>query len=153
MKGVFTEFMKIKVLSKKVITTDTKGKENVFYRYFTPVKICVIRKHEDGTAPEDMGIQEKSLRVHFTKTAMKKLDDEKVFAILTIEKGENIQLPFVYTIIQKSDGTIEYPEDKNDAWVRDFDKLEEIPYTPKENTCVPILDEKETEPVEIVEEN
>lgn len=146
--------MKIKVLSKKVITTDTKGKENVFYRYFTPVKIQVIVKHEneDGTITEkDLGIQEKSLAVHFTKSAIKKLDDEKVFAILTIEKGENIQLPFVYTINENLDGT-EYP-DSNDVWVRDFDKLEEIPYTPKQSTCVPIVDEEETEPVEITEEN
>ena len=143
--------MKIKVLSKKVITTDTKGKENVFYRYFTPVRIQVLKHYENGKE-EDLGIQEKSLVVHFTKTAMKKLDDEKVFAIITIEKGENIQLPFVYNINVKEDGTIEY-SDSNDVWVRDFDKLEEIPYTPKHSTCVPILDEKETEPVEIVEEN
>ena len=146
--------MKIKVLSKKVITTDAKGKENVFYRYFTPVRIQVIVKHEneDGTITErDLGIQEKSLVVHFTKTAMKKLDDEKVFAILTIEKGENIQLPYVYIIKENLDGT-EYP-DSNDVWVRDFDKLEEIPYTPRQSTCVPILDEKETEPIEIIEEN
>lgn len=146
--------MKIKVLSKKVITTDQKGKENVFYRYFTPVKIQVIVKHEneDGTITEtDKGIQEKSLPVHFTKSAMKKIDDEKVFAILTIKKGENIQLPFVYVIKETSKG-IEYP-DTNDVWIRDFDKFEEIPYTPKQSTCVPIVDEKETEPVEIVEEN
>ena len=68
--------MKIKVLSKKVITTDAKGKENVFYRYFTPVTIQVIKKHENGQADEDLGLQEKSLRVHFTKSALKKLDDE-----------------------------------------------------------------------------
>ena len=146
--------MKIKVLSKKVITTDVKGKENVFYRYFTPVKIQVIVKHEneDGTITEkDLGIQEKSLPVHFTKSATKKLNDDKVFAIITIEKGENIQLPFVYVIKENLDG-MEYP-DTNDVWIRDFDKYEEIPYTPKQSTCVPIVDEKETEPVEIVEEN
>ena len=145
--------MKVKVLSKKVITTDAKGKESVFYRYFTPVKIQVIKKFEDGRNDEDLGIQEKGLQVHFTKSAFKKLDDEKVFAIIGSEKGENIQLPFVYTIIEKADGTIEYP-DSNDVWIRDFDSFKEIPYTAKQSTCVPILDEEsETEPVEIVEEN
>lgn len=146
--------MKIKVLSKKVITTDAKGKENVFYRYFTPVRIQVIVKHEneDGSITEqDCGIQKKSLAVHFTKSAMKKLDDEKLFAVLTIEKGENIQLPFVYVIKELLDGT-EYP-DSNDVWIRDFDKIEEIPFTPKQSTCVPLLDEEETEPIEITEEN
>lgn len=145
--------MKIKVLSKKVITTDAKGKENVFYRYFTPVTIQVIKKHENGTPDEDLGLQDKSLVVHFTKSALKKLDDEKVFAIIGSEKGENIQLPFVYTIIEKLDGSIEYP-DTNDVWVRDFDSFKEIPYTPRKSTCVPKLDEEsETEPIEIVEEN
>ena len=145
--------MKIKVLSKKVITTDAKGKENVFYRYFTPVTIQVIKKYEDGRKDEDLGIQEKSLVVHFTKSASKKLNDDRVFAIIETAKGENIQLPFVYTIIEKVDGTIEYP-DTNDVWVRDFDSIKDIPYTPRKSTCVPKLDEEsETEPVEIVEEN
>lgn len=141
--------MKIKVLSKKVITTDAKGKENVFYRYFSPVRIQVVKKTLDGKE-EDLGIQEKSVVVHFTKSAMKKLDDEKVFAIITIEKGENIQLPFVYTLIEKEDGSLEYAE-TNDIWIRDFDSLDEIPFKPRESTCVPILDEEESEPVEIIE--
>lgn len=143
--------MKIKVLSKKVIATDTKGKENVFYKYFSPVRIQVIVKHANGK-DEDLGIQEKSLKVHFTKSASKKLNDDKVFAIIGSEKGENIQLPFVYTIIEKEDGTKEYP-DTNEIWVRDFDSYEEIEYAARKSTCVPIIDEKETEPVEIVEEN
>ena len=144
--------MKIKVLSKKVITTDAKGKEKVFYRYFTPVSIQVIKKYENGQAEEDLGIQDKSLRVHFTKSALKKLDDEKVFAIIGSEKGENIQLPFVYIILEKADGTIEYP-DTNDVWVRDFDSFKEIPFEPRKSTCVPKLDEEtETESVEIEEE-
>ena len=144
--------MKIKVLSKKVITTDAKGKENVFYRYFTPVTIQVIKKHENGQPDEDLGMQDKSLKVHFTKSALKKLDDEKVFAIIGSEKGENIQLPFVFQIIEKADGTIEYP-DTNDVWVRDFDSFKEIPLTPRKSTCVPKLDEEsETESVEIEEE-
>ena len=145
--------MKIKVLSKKVISTGANGKENVFYRYFTPVTIQVIKKFEDGRKDEDLGMQEKGLQVHFTKSASKKLSDDKVFAIIGSEKGENIQLPFVFTIIEKSDGSIEYP-DTNDVWIRDFDSFKEIPYTAKKSTCVPILDdEEETEPVEIVEEN
>ena len=143
--------MKIKVLSKKVITTDAKGKENVFYRYFTPVNIQVIKKYENGK-DEDLGIQEKSLAVHFRKVALKKLDDERVFAIIGSEKGENIQLPFVYIINVHEDGSIDYP-DSNDVWVRDFDSYEEIPFTPRKSTCVPIVDEEETEPIEITEEN
>lgn len=144
--------MKIKVLSKKVIMTDEKGKEKTFYRYFSPVKIQVIRKHWDGNE-EDLGIQEKSIAVHFTKTASKKLDDDKIFAIFTINKGENIQLPYTYIINVKEDGSCEYP-DENDCWIRDFDQMKEIPYTPKQSTCIPVLDdEEETEPVEIVEEN
>jgi len=143
--------MKIKVLSKKVITTDAKGKENVFYRYFSPVRIQVIKKLPNGKE-EDLGIQQKSLNVHFTKSASKKLDDDKVFAIIGSEKGENIQLPFVYYIIEKEDGSIEYPDD-NDIWVRDFDSYKEIPYTARKSTCEPIVDEEETEPVEITEEN
>lgn len=148
--------MKIKVLSKKVIITTTdsktgKEKENVFYKYFTPVQIQVIRKHENGK-DEDLGIQEKNLEVHFTKSASKKLPDERVFAIIGTSKGEDIQLPYVYTIIEKTDGSLEYP-DSNNVWIRDYETFEEIPYTAKKSTCVPILDEKETEPVEIVEEN
>ena len=144
--------MKIKVLSKKVITTDAKGKDNEFYRYFSPVRIQVIKKFEDGRKDEDLGIMEKGLQVHFRKTASKKLKDDKVFAIIGSEKGENIQLPFVFTIIEKNDGTLEYP-DTNDIWVRDFDTYTEIPYTARKSTCEPILDEEETESVEIVEEN
>lgn len=140
--------MKIKVLSKKVITTDAKGKENIFYKYFTPVDIQVVKKHENGKE-EDLGIQRKNLEVHFTKVASKKLDDDKVFAIIGSEKGENIQLPYVYTIIVKSDGTLEYP-DSNNVWVRDFETYDEIPYTAKKSTCVPVLeDETETDSVEI----
>ena len=63
--------MKIKVLSKKVVTTDAKGKENQFYRYFTPVNIQVVKKNSDGTET-DLGIQQKSLLVHFRKSASKK---------------------------------------------------------------------------------
>ena len=142
--------MKIKVLSKKIVTSKENGKENVFYRYFTPVQVKVIKKHADGSE-EDCGLQKKVLAVHFTKTATKKLSDDKVFAILTIEKGENIQLPFVFIISEKEDGTLEYP-DTNDVWIRDFDKYEEIPFKPQESTCTPIIEE-DTEPVEIVEEN
>ena len=140
--------MKIKVLSKKVVTTDAKGKENQFYRYFTPVNIQVVKKNSDGTET-DLGIQQKSLLVHFRKSASKKLDDEKVFAIIGTENGEDIQLPFVYTIIEHEDGTLEYP-DSNDVWVRDFQTYEPIPFKGRESTCVPILDdESETESVEI----
>ena len=140
--------MKIKVLSKKVVTTDEKGKENVFYKYFTPVNIQVVRKHENGLE-EDLGIQRKNLEVHFTKIASKKLDDDKVFAIIGSEKGEDIQLPYVFTIIVKSDGTMEYP-DSNNVWIRNIDSYEEIPYIGKKSTCVPVLEEEtETDSVEI----
>ena len=93
--------LKIKVLSKKVITTDSKGKENVFYRYFSPVRIQCF--DENG---KDLGILEKSISVHFTKTASKKLKDDKVFAIIGAEKGENIQLPFVWKVTKDEPGRL-----------------------------------------------
>lgn len=135
MKG--EEFMlKIKVLSKKeTITKD--GKEKSFYRYFTPVDIEVI---EDG---ESKGIQRKSLRVHFTKKASKQLKDDKVFAII----GGDIGLPFVYQITEDEDGNKVYPE----VWVRDIQLYQEIPLKAKESTCKPVLDEEDTESVEITE--
>ena len=143
--------MKIKVLSKKRITTDAKGKESIFYTYFTPVKIEVQRIHADGTI-ESLGIQDKKLSVHFTKVASKKLpDDDKVFAIIESKDATNIQLPFVFKINVKEDGSLEYP-DSNECWVRDFDIYTPIEYTPKQSTCVPVIDEEtEEEPVEIVE--
>lgn len=135
--------MKIKVLSKKVTITKENGKENTFYRYFTPVKIQVI--DENGN---DCGIQKKSLSVHFTKDAMKKIDDEKIFAFIETEKADDISLPYVYKVKKdEKTGELVYPE----VWIRDFKSLTPIPYTPAENTCVPLLDEEDSEPVEIVE--
>ena len=131
--------MKIKVLSKKVTITGEKGKENVFYRYFSPVNIQVL---ENG---KDMGVQEKSISVHFTKKAMKQIEDEQIFAII----DGDISLPYVYEVkTDEKTGELVYPE----IWVREIKSMKKIPYKGKENTCVPILDEDdESEPVEIVE--
>lgn len=131
--------MKIKVLSNKRTKVDEKGKETTFYTYFSPVMIHVI--DENG---EDLGEQKKNISIHFTKLAMKKIPDDKVFAIIGSSKTEDIQLPFVYHM-GDTDG-------KNDGWVKDFETFDVIPFTPKQSTCKPILEE-ESEPIEIVEEN
>ena len=126
--------MKIKVLSKKE-TAVVKGKETTFYRYFTPVEIEVFK---DGIS---QGIQKKTIEVHFTKVASKQLKDEKVFAIIDGDIG----LPNVYEVEEREDGTLKFPQ----AWVRSIDSMKDIPYTPKASTCRPLLDEEETESVEI----
>lgn len=137
--------MKIKVLSsKETITKD--GKERTFYRYFTYVMIHVI----DGNG-EDLGEQKKSLEVIFTKdgsksmlkVADKTIGSEPVFAVI----DGDISLPFVYEIKVDENGNKEYPK----VYVRSVEKYEPIPYTPRESTCKPILDENDTEPVEITE--
>ena len=137
--------MKVKVLSKKHIRSNGK-KEDVYYTYFTPVMIHVI--DENGN---DLGEQKKNLNVHFTKIASRKLPDEKVFAIIGSSKSEDIQLPFIYRIPKDKEDQEEWQ--KNDCWIRDFETFDVIPYKAQESTCNPILDEEETEPVEIVEEN
>ena len=142
--------MKIKVLSTKVTSVDEKGKQKIWWKWFTPVNIEIQKVNVNGDLIESLGIQKKSLRVHFTKSAMKKFDDDKIFAIIETNDGANIQLPFVFKIIVHDDGTCEYP-DSNDVWVREIDKITNIPYTPKESTCVPLVDEEPVEETEIVE--
>ena len=132
----------VKVLSKKVVI-EKDGKKKVFYRYFTPVRIHVIK---DG---EDLGEQEKSLEVHFTKDASKQLvkftDEESIFAII----GGNIGLPYVYEVKENEDGSINLPQ----CWIRSVESYKEIPFTPKKSTCQPILEEEsDTEPVELTED-
>ena len=131
----------VKVLSTKQ-TIEKDGKTKTFYRYFTPVRIHVI---ENG---EDKGEQERSLRVHFTKDASKQLakftDKDNIFAII----GGEIGLPLVYEVIEK-DGKKEYPE----CWIRSVASFKEIPFAPKKSTCKPILDEEESDPIELTEEN
>ena len=130
--------MKIKVLSKKV-TIEEDGKKKSFYRYFSPCMIEVI----DQNTGKNLGIQKKNIEVHFTKKASKKLDDEKVFAIFTCDKLEDYQFPFRYEIKENAEtGEVEIPQ----IWIREFSKVEPIPYKAKESTCQPILDEEvETE--------
>lgn len=137
--------MKIRVFSKKETIINEKGKENTFYRYFTSVKIQVI----DDSDGKDLGIQEKSLRVHFTKDAMKKLKSDKVFSIFEC-KGEDVGHPFVYHIPKDKKDNESWA--KNDVWIRDFDSETEIPFTPANNTCEFLTDEPDTESVEIVED-
>ena len=131
--------MKIKVFSKKVTITYEDGKSNTFYRYFMP---CRIQVFENG---EDKGIQEKNIEVHFTKSAMKKLPDDKVFGIFEIANHEDYSLPFTYEIKKNEKGELEYPQ----VWIRNWENFTPTPYTPKQNTCEPIIDEDDTEPVEI----
>ena len=135
--------MKIKVLSSKKTITNEKGKETTFYRYFTPVRIHVIDL--DGN---DIGEQEKSLSVHFTKVASKKLKDEKVFSIFEC-KSEDVGFPYTYKMLPP-DATDE-ERSKNDVWIRDFDNENPIPYTPKQSTCVFLTDEEQSEPIEIID--
>lgn len=139
--------MKIKVLSSKQVVS-VNGKTNTFYRYFTPVEIQVI-----GADGEDLGIQKKNLEIHFTKVAMKKVKDEKIFSIFECD-GKDVGFPFVYQIPKNSANDEEWS--KNHVWIRDFKSETPIPYEPKEstkNTCTFLVDEEETEPIEIVEEN
>ena len=127
--------MKLKVLSKKEVI-EKDGKKQTFYRYFTPVQIEVV---ENG---ESHGIQEKNLRVHFTKKASKKLDDEKVFAIFEIENPEDIQLPYQFKVIDYATATDD-EKSVNDVWIRDFKEFKVIPYKGKQATCVPVIDDEE----------
>ena len=135
--------MKIKVLSKQqTITKD--GKDKTFYRYFTYVMIDVI---ENG---ENLGQQKKSLEVHFTNDGSKSMTkksgkivgNEPIFAIIDGDIG----LPFVYEVKVDENGNNVYPK----AWIRSVSEFKEIPYEPKQSSCKPLLDEEETEPVEIV---
>ena len=128
--------MKIKVLSKKQKITKN-GKEKTFWRYFTPVRIEVI-----DTDGKSFGIQEKSLRVHFTKDCSKKLTDEKVFAIFECEKPEDYQLPFQYHVLDYATAT-EEEKSANDVWIRDFASMKEIPYKGKQSTCEPVIDDED----------
>lgn len=140
--------MKIKVLSNKQIITDKKGKEKTFYRYFTPVRIAVV-----GADGEDLGIQQKNLEIHFTKDAMKKIANEKIFSIFEC-KGEDVGFPFVFKVPSDKNNQEEWA--KNWVWIRDFIKETPIPFEPKEsskNTCEFMVDEEDSEPIEIVEEN
>lgn len=134
--------MKIKVLSKKVTIIDEKGKENTFYRYFTPVKISVV--DVDG---KNLGIQEKSLSVHFTKKATKKLLDDKVFSTFEC-KPEDVGCPYVYHIMPKE--ATNDDRAKNDVWIRDFETETPIPYTNPKSTCQ-FVTEETSEPVEIID--
>lgn len=134
--------IQVKVLSKKV-TIEKDGKKKTFYRYFTYVNIHVI---ENG---EDVGEQQRSLEVHFTKDASKQLlkftDKENIFAII----GGNIGLPYQYEVRVNEDGSLEKPS----CWIRSVETYKEIPYVPKKSTCKPILDEEsDTEPVELTED-
>ena len=140
--------MKIKVLSSKQVITDDKGKEKTFYRYFTPVEIQVV-----GSDGEDLGIQKKNLEVHFTKLALRKVADEKIFSIFEC-RGEDVGFPFVYRHPKDLKNDEEWA--KNHVWIRDFIKETPIPFEPKQstkNTCTFLVDEEETESVELVEEN
>ena len=134
--------MKIKVLSKKVTITNEKGKENTFYRYFTPVRIHVI--DVDG---KDLGEKEMNLSVHFTKEVMKKLKDEKVFSIFEC-KPEDVGFPYTYHT--PKDKTSDDENSKNHVWIRNFISEEPIPYTAPNNTCV-FVTEEQSEPVEIID--
>lgn len=130
--------MKIKVLSsKQTIVKD--GKNQTFYRYFSPCRIQVV--DENG---EDLGVQEKNIRVHFTKVATRKLPDEKVFAIIETANSKDIDLPYVWKVTTNEKGEKKYPE----IWIRDFDLITPLEYKPRGNTCEPIIDE----PSELVEE-
>ena len=147
MKGERNKFMKIKVLSSKQVITDKNGKEKTFYRYFTPVEIDVI--DENGNS---LGLQQKSLEVHFTKSAMKKVKEEKIFSIFECD-GKDVGFPFVFRI--PKDKSSEEEWNKNHVWIRDFKTETPLPFDAKEssnNTCRFLVDEEETEPVEIVED-
>ena len=133
---------KIKVLSKKEVVT-INGKKKEFFRYFSPCNIEVV---ENG---QSQGVQLRNLRVHFTKNASKKLNDEKVFAIFTCEKSEDYQLPQKFEVIDYSTATDD-EKGKNDIWIRDFVEMKEIPFKPRESTCQPVLDDElETEETSI----
>ena len=133
--------MKIKVLSSKQTIT-LNGKKKTFYRYFSPCRIQVI--DDNG---EDLGICEKNINVSFTKDAGKKLPDEKVFAIFESSKPEDISLPYVWKKTKNPEtGEDEYPR----IWIRSWEKM--TPVKPRvNNTCEPILEEDDTEEIEIEE--
>lgn len=135
--------MKLKVLSSKQTITLENGKKKEFYRYFTPVEIQVISA--DG---KDLGIQKRNLSVKFTKDAMKKLSDDKVFSIFEC-KGEDVSHPYVYQ--EPKDITNKDETSKNDVWVRGWIKETPIPYSAPQNTCSFMVDEEDTESVEITE--
>ena len=125
---------KIKVLSKKEpIKKD--GKDLTIWRYFAPVDIEVIENDKS------LGIQRKNLKVHFTKKASKKLDDEKVFAIFTCD-AEDIQLPYQFKVIDYAVATDD-EKGQNDVWIRNFSEMKKIPFKPKESTCKPVIDDEE----------
>ena len=135
--------MKIKVLSKQqTITKD--GKQKTFYRYFTYVMIDVI---ENG---ENIGQQKKSIEVRFTtdgsksmtKKSGKIVGNEPIFAII----DGDVSLPLQYEVKVDENENKEFPK----AWIRSVSEFKEISFEPKQSSCKPLLDEEETEPVEIV---
>lgn len=151
MKGELKTMAKIKVLTT-IETIQKDGKEKTFPRYFSYV---MIDCYENG---EFVGNLKKSLEVHFKKDATKQLakftDKDQLFGII---EGD-ISFPKDYRIVINSDGKRVFPcNEKGEMikpyiWVRNVVSYKETPYTPKESTCKPILDDEEdTEPVEIVE--
>ena len=135
--------MKIKVLTKKE-TIIVKGKEKTIYRYFTPCNINVIDK--DGN---DLGVQQKNLSVHFTMECEKKLPDQMIFGIFTFENPEDYSLPYQLDMRKFED---EDHKSENYVWIRDYKSIDKIPYKGRKSTCEPLIDEEDTEPVELTEE-
>ena len=118
--------MKIKVLLSK---------KTKFPSYWTPVKIVV-------KGEETKGAQEKGLTIRFSKEADKKLPVDFKGGILEV-KGEHINFPYVYEIKRGEDGEDDYPF----VYIKDFDAI--TPLKPRENTCVFMVDEQETEETEM----
>lgn len=118
--------MKIKVL---------KSKKSKFPSFFTPVKIVV-------KGEEEKGAQEKTLNVYFSELADKKLPVGFKGGVIEC-KGENVNAPYVYEITPNKDD----PTKKNYPMVYIKDLISVTPLQPKENTCVFMGLEQETEEV------
>ena len=118
--------MKIKVL---------KSKKTDFPSYWTPVHIVV-------KGEEEKGAQAKGLNVYFSKGADKKLPVDFNGGILEV-KGTDVNMPFVYEIKTNENGEDDYPF----VYIKNFESI--TPLKPRENTCVFMVDEQETEETEM----
>lgn len=121
--------IKIQLLSKDVKSKDGTRK---FRTFFTPVNIVV-------KGEEDKGAQKKYLTVKF-KDGVEHSNLKR--GILTC-KDEDIWIPYVYEITENQEtGKKEFPT----VWVRGYEDYQ-VTKSNRQNTCVPILDEVDTDEV------
>ena len=128
--------MKLLLMSKMQKRPDGKSKFKKFFTYFD-----IEVKGE-----EDKGLQTKSITVKFDKS----IDTSKFTRGILTVKDKDIDLPYRYEIKEiEKDGELKksYPH----VFIKAYESFEER--KPKSTAVPNLMDEEETEEVEIEEEN